>query len=396
MSILKRAAILFFIFTVSLVFSGCWDYKEINQLEIVSGFAVDKDTNTGKYIITVEFVKPTEGGTSNISEILTAEGNTILEAGRNIILKRGTRPYWNHAKIIIVGKEIAEESIIPLLDLVYRSNQVRTDIYLLVSKDKTAGEILYKGAENQKINNGTIISFDIDEGFENGKGIGKYPLNYLFTFIDNLSREGISGTLPLVFNRPNGYNTDTIVEGTAVFKEDKMIGCLDGDETQTYLYTQGTEIYPPIVLYENENINGDEDKPNARISLEVKRYKKKIKPIYKNGKITIQININIDTSISEISNSKIDYMSKEGIRILEEDAKNKIKKDINNLIYKVQKEYKSDIFGFGAAIKRNNPKLWKQIKNDWNEKFIGLDTEIDVDLKIRTSGLHSKPLGIGD
>ena len=45
-----------------------------------------------------------------------------------------------------------------------------------------------------------------------------------------------------------------------------------------------------------------------------------------------------------------------------------MKETINQTIETVQKQYKSDIFGFGEAIHRSNPKEWKKIKKQWGMK----------------------------
>ncbi|WP_228552692.1 Ger(x)C family spore germination C-terminal domain-containing protein, partial [Paenibacillus polymyxa] len=59
------------------------------------------------------------------------------------------------------------------------------------------------------------------------------------------------------------------------------------------------------------------------------------------------------------------------------------------VIRKAQKKYKTDIFGFGNAIHRDNPKLWNKIKKDWDEEFLDMDVEVNVDFKIRGLGTIS-------
>lgn len=60
---------------------------------------------------------------------------------------------------------------------------------------------------------------------------------------------------------------------------------------------------------------------------------------------------------------------------------------INQTIESVQKQYESDIFGFGEAIHRSNPKEWKKIKRQWrDEGFSELSANVKVDVKLQHTG----------
>ncbi|PUB08321.1 Ger(x)C family spore germination C-terminal domain-containing protein, partial [Paenisporosarcina sp. OV554] len=56
-------------------------------------------------------------------------------------------------------------------------------------------------------------------------------------------------------------------------------------------------------------------------------------------------------------------------------------------IESVQKQYESDIFGFGEAIHRSNPKEWKKIKEQWDKGgFSELTANVKVDVKLQHTG----------
>jgi spore germination protein KC len=59
---------------------------------------------------------------------------------------------------------------------------------------------------------------------------------------------------------------------------------------------------------------------------------------------------------------------------------------INLTIETAQKQYKSDIFGFGEAIHRSNPKEWKKIKEQWDEEFSEMTANVKVDVKLVHTG----------
>ena len=127
-----------------IILCGCWNYREIDTLAIVAGIAIDKDIITKKYIVTTEIITTQMQGVSSIigSELFTSEGDSIFGAMRNTIEKTGLRLFWSDAKVVIISESIAREGIIPVIDWINRSSDVRPDIWLLISKGNSASEIL--------------------------------------------------------------------------------------------------------------------------------------------------------------------------------------------------------------------------------------------------------------
>ena len=73
---------------------------------------------------------------------------------------------------------------------------------------------------------------------------------------------------------------------------------------------------------------------------------------------------------------------------LENEFNEKLKSIIDETIYMAQKKYKSDIFGFGNYIYKNNLKKWNIIKDKWNNEIfpeIKIDTEIKINLNNKGS-----------
>lgn len=133
----------------------------------------------------------------------------------------------------------------------------------------------------------------------------------------------------------------------------------------------------------------------TNVSLEIFKSKTKIKPEVRDGVPIIKINILTDVNIGEIMGNN-DFISEKGRKLLEKDAEAQIKKDIENLIEKAQKEYKSDFLGFGENIKRSMPSVWKSIEKEWNEIFLDIETSVEVDISITGSATTRKPIKVGE
>ena len=72
-----------------LMCTGCWNYKELTELGIVSAMAISKKDN--KYVIDMQLVNIVEAGDKGVPEspisVMSGEGDTIADAIRSINMK---------------------------------------------------------------------------------------------------------------------------------------------------------------------------------------------------------------------------------------------------------------------------------------------------------------------
>lgn len=385
---LKIIILIFIILFSSFITSGCWNYKEINEKIIVAGVAIDYDEIKEKMILTVEIVKPTLIGkkTEINSEILQIEGENFFDAIRDFITISGNKLFWSHAKVIIFSDAIVkkEDMFLSALDLLSRDADTRDDMWVFLSKEEKA----YKIWESQiKVQN--IISFHIDDTMKNESGISKFRSVQLYELIDNLAYEGIQPTLPTIDIIDYEGKTISRVYGTAVFKGTKNVGWLNGEQSKFFLMVSDKLKGGTLVVEEKD---GSKIIP---IGLEIFDNKTKIKPIYKDGNITMKIDIKTTANINEIG-TETDFINEKGLKKLKKSGDKLIEDEVENLIKFVQNEYSSDIFGFGSIIERELPKVWKDIKSNWNDEFKNLKISVNSDLNIRGSALRSKTIKLGE
>lgn len=366
----------------TFIISGCWNYREVSELNIIHGAAVDQSDD--KYKLTLEIIKPMGGQDMKIeADVISQRGDSLFDAARNIILDTGKKGYWSHAKVLVISHEVAKKGVVPVLDFINRDAEARSDIWLLVSEDANAGDI-FKGKDKLH----STISAHLEDLLKNEKGVSKFQSVEVSKFMDDLSAEGISATLPTTSIIKKNEDVVPKVYGTAVFKKDKMVGWIDGTETKSMLLIKD-ELEGG--LYPIRNI----DKIGTTAVLEIFNAKTKVKPVIKDGNISMKIDSEIDVGIAELT-TPVDYISKKGREKLKKYAEAAVKSQLESVIKKAQKEYDSDIFGFGSIVYREKPKVWKKIKSDWDEIFADLDTNINVKINIKGSGLTSKPIKVGD
>lgn len=365
--------------------TGCWNYREVDNLAIVAGIAIDKNKATNKYLLTSEILKISSGKDGKIeSEKLESDGDTIFDAIRNTIKMSGQKLYWSHAHIVVISKDIAKEGITPILDFLDRQPEPRLNLNVLVSKAETAKEVLMK-----KTVAGEITSFSIDKIIDASKATAKLPFERLYNIINDYSSEGKSMSLPTVSVIKNMDKELLDVSGTALFNKDKLVGFLSDIETKPFLYAKD-ELKGGLVCFKVTTDVGD-----TLVTLEVTKNKSKIKPAYVNGKIVINIDVNTDATIVEIDSAE-DLLDDKGIETIKYFAQKNIEVDIEDIIKKVQSEYDTDVFGFGKLVMESMPSHWREVKDDWDNYFKDLDVNVKSKVNIASSSDIKTPIKVGD
>lgn len=247
----------------TISFYGCWDYSEMDDFKHVAGIAIDRDKDKDEYIVTVEILEIYAGSKQLKSSIVQSRGKTLHTALRDAIKKTGNMLQLSHARVVIVSRDIARESIVPVIDLINRDVEVRNDMWIVVSKEDLASEILTKSKSEEE-----IISYDIESSIKNSNQIGKYIGVETFKLTDTLSSEGISAFLPIIKLAKKNGDLGFEVSGTAVFKGEKMVGELTERETMMlqFFNEKDLEFIFPVKLDQN-----------GSVSLEILKSKKDIK-----------------------------------------------------------------------------------------------------------------------
>jgi spore germination protein KC len=386
MKLIIKTTLLSALFFLNMFFiTGCWDYRELDEMAIVAGVAIDKEGD--KYLLTVEISNVPSGKEAKPeSKIVSEKGDTIFDAIRNIIKTSGKELYWGHSDIIILSQEIAREGIIQAIDLFSRDPEARMSTNLLISKEKTAAEIL-----EQQSTTSAIHAKDISRMLASQYRLSKAPVIEVYQFVNTLTGGGKSAVLPAIGISVNQGKSNWELSGTAVFKKDKLIGFLDGEDTKYFLFVINKVKAGSLI--QKESTEG----PKVNVTLEIlpETTKTKIKPVYSDGKLSMELDVSITVAIAEIGGSE-NYISEPGLSKLKKDAEKSLENNIKRVVKKVQNDYDSDIFGFGSIIKDDMPDVWREIENDWEEIYKDLDISVNSDIEIINSALLLKPIKIGD
>ncbi|WP_440961308.1 Ger(x)C family spore germination protein [Paenibacillus nitricinens] len=360
---------------------GCWDYTEIEDRAVVAGIGIDKDSD-GKLLATVEIVDTKEGMKSSQAgyKMVSLSGKTLFEIVRGMISITGKKLFWSHSKAIIISEEVAKEGVVKVIDWYNRDTETRSDVYVFVSKEKTAQEVINLNSSTE-----TIMSYGLAQQMAIEQNVSTAPVVEIWDFIEKLETPGDCAIAPLIYIHEKNGQKNPRVSGTAIFKMDKMIGKLSGEETKYMLFVKDN-IKGGVLT-----VNNEEGTPD--FTLEIFSNKTKVKPVWVNGKLRLQINTFTHTGLDEVMTTE-GFTSLNSKNVIEKRAAKELQKNILSVVKKVQQDYHSDIFGFGEIIFENMPKTWTELDKDWEREFSDLEVVVNSTVIIESSAQNSRSIQI--
>ncbi len=401
---IRRIFVTFLIIMLTIS-SGCWDRRELDDLGIVNGIGIESAPGGKIRIIaqtlnTTAIVRGTGGGGAGTTfqkayRNTVAEGNSLQDAIDNLTKVTPIERFFSHNNVVIVSEELARKrGIRDITDFLERNPELRLDPWLIIGRGSLVSLMDQPGRitliPTQRINSYMKIN-KISASFA-PLNVGQFirlmqsPCCQPYTAVietgpnESLSAEPghdlASGVVPEPVNQ-------IMVNGTAVFKEDKMVGWLNAAESRGLLWVRGEVKQGNI----NFPIPGEEEK-SAETSI-LKSWSK-IEPSIKDGQVSITVHIKVNTYLIEIQGN-IDPEMTAALKRLEASQEAAISREIEATLKKAQGEYNADIFGFGEAIHRSYPAEWKQLEAQWDEVFPGLQVQIKVESSIRHTSLIEKP-----
>lgn len=379
----------FILMVLSLFLTGCWDRRELNELAITVAMGIDKVED--EYQVTAQVVVPSEvslkGSTGRSSVTLfQSTGETVYEAFRKMTKDTPRKIYPGHLKMLVIGEELAKEGLGESLELLSRDWELRSDFYVVVAKDITAAEVLNVTTTLEIIPAEKMAGAlkTSESAWASASGM---TIDDLIADLTSEGKEAVLTGILVLGDKEIGatkQNVESItpsarihLDEIAVFKNDTLVGWLT--DRQSRGYNKITNSVKTTV----STISCPEE---GKASIEVIKFNTEVKGKVKNGKPEIDIKMQVNMNLGAVE-CKIDLTKPETIVELEKIYEKELKEVIEETLEVAQKQYGIDIFGFGDAIHRSNPKEWKKIKDQWDEEFFPeLAVNIKVDAKLQQMG----------
>ncbi|TLS48808.1 Ger(x)C family spore germination protein [Paenibacillus antri] len=358
---MRKLVVILLSFTL-LLLPGC-GFKDIDKRFFVVAIGVDKGMEK-KYKVTFKLaipspqIKPGQGD----FQLVSREANNISEAIELMKSDVDKEFDMGHAKIAVLGKELASEEITEAVDWFIRSHDIQRIEYAALG-EPSAEEILALGPKSERLAaNSLILSFG-REGTESSFIVTEY----LYDFYDRLLETGKDPFLPIIKIRGDTYEINRV----ALFDKEKLKMILNAEQTRIFNQL--------VSKHSRFGIRVDEEDVHFSLSVQKYDYSYKISTP-SNEKPSINMVVTIKGQVAESDRMLFGRNWEE----LEESAERAVQKSYLNLLEKIKKN-NVDPVGFGLkyiATRRNGLKDWEQ----WQKIYPDAQFNIRVNVILENTG----------
>lgn len=376
----KIAALLILI--PSLLLTGCWNAREINELGFVLSIGIDKTEDGFK--VTAQMASPetfsksqsgSGGSQTKPFWIITSSGKTIFEAIRNMASISSRRIFWAHIKVIVISEELARSNTLEIFDFFARNPELRLRTLIAVTPEEAA-KIIEVVPEMEK-----DPALYLEKIIENNNLTGKSYSIMLKDFLEDYLNPNVGPVTSRIILDKSKTSPVVKTSGAYVFDGHKVTASLNEEETRGLLWIKNKMKGSIMVVYCPED--------NKPVTLEIKGAKTSYKSYLDKGIPHFTIKVKVNANITEQS-CLTDFNDQQELIKLTKALETAIYKDIQSTVT-TAKNLSIDYPSLCRILRRQHDKEWKQISSNWNKIYRDIEVTINVEANINHVSL-AKPL----
>lgn len=366
--------------------SGCYNYRELNELGITTAVSIDyKDNNFYVIAEVINPIKQQDASSSNNSPFINynSSSSSLQDAFRKVVLESPRQLYAAQLEIIVLSEEVVNNHLEEVLEYFARDPESRTEIKIIVAKTEDSTKAITLQTLLTSLSSSNIIkSLDLQS-----KVLGMaYPvtLNELLNMYIDPYLEVVLPSMTLYGNYEIGDEKENIttsspkaivkIDGSTITKDNKILGYLDLEESKILNLINGKlketiikmNYYDGYIIFEPNRI---------KVSRELD---------IKNN--IIKIDISGYSKTKEIQ-SNIDLKDPKEVEKLNKALNMELEKKITDTFNSIREKYGTDVFGFQELYYRTNYKYFKENCTNWYENiYPKIKLEVKANVRLYEKG----------
>lgn len=366
--------------------SGCYNYRELNELGITTAVSIDyKDNNFYVIAEVINPIKQQDASSSNNSPFINynSSSSSLQDAFRKVVLESPRQLYAAQLEIIVLSEEVVNNHLEEVLEYFARDPESRTEIKIIVARTEDSTKAITLQTLLTSLSSSNIIkSLDLQS-----KVLGMaYPvtLNELLNMYIDPYLEVVLPSMTLYGNYEIGDEKENIttsspkaivkINGSTITKDNKILGYLDLEESKILNLINGKlketiikmNYYDGYIIFEPNRI---------KVSRELD---------IKNN--IIKINISGYSKTKEIQ-SNINLKDPKEVEKLNKALNMELEKKITDTFNSIREKYGTDVFGFQELYYRTNYKYFKENCTNWYEDiYPKIKLEVKANVRLYEKG----------
>lgn len=372
---------------LSVLLGGCWDRREVNDLALVTGVAIDQRDDKNIEVTIQIFIpqsssnqgKQSSGeaaGATGTTFVQSAYGENIADALSHLQMKFSRKVFWGHAEVYLFGADKVKRGVREDLDFLTRYAEPRERAFIFVSKGK-AKQVLEKHSILER-NTSEVL-----REMANNKMSFTSSMAQLQEMLEDESKAALLPWVEMLQapNQPDPSLGVGYINGIAVLHDGKLVGVADNTVTRGILWTVN-KMQNAIMTIKPEDSEG-------LLSVQLLRNHTRLEPSYKNGEWSITIHVECKNQLIQNTSDLNIIESTKSLSNIEKLLERNIEQYITLAIDEAQKKYKTDIFNFAGAFHRKYPRLWKQHQKEWDVIFPQIKVTVKAKADILRPGMFN-------
>lgn len=376
---MKKVILLIFL---TFICTGCYNYKELNELGIVSAMGISKDGDLYNLDIQLLNVLDSEKSGFNKSPItvISGQGETIFEAARSMNRKTSKVFFLADVDYVFLDQSVLNDGLDEIMDFLIRDTRLSLNFLVVTSTENKSLDILssishfdtnsannlYDAIMNSETRYGGINSLHVRELINNYYAKGKYTI-FPNVYIKDTRKSSENDSLE--DSKSESY---VEVKNMVFFKDKEAIELTDEE-------TKGVNFLRNKIKNATLTIECD----GGYFTIETLESKMKLK-----SKLNIdQLNVNGNVGAEIVYYGCKDNLDNAGVL---KSISKKAEKEIESYITKAfnkSKKYNYDFLGLGNYIYKNNYKYFDFENKDWNKDGLNkLNLKYNIDVSLYKQG----------
>lgn len=376
---MKKIILLIFL---TFICTGCYNYKELNELGIVSAMGISKDGDL--YNLDIQLLNVLDSEKSGLNKspitVISGQGETIFEAARSMNRKTSKVFFLADVDYVFLDQSVLNDGLDEIMDFLVRDTRLSLNFLVVTSTENKSLDILssishfdtnsannlYDAIMNSETRYGGINSLHVRELINNYYAKGKYTI-FPNVYIKDTSKSSENDSLE--DSKSESY---VEVKNMVFFKDKEAIELTDEE-------TKGVNFLRNKIKNATLTIECD----GGYFTIETLESKMKLK-----SKLNIdQLNVNGNVGAEIVYYGCKDNL--DNADVLKSISK-KAEKEVESYITKAfnkSKKYNYDFLGLGNYIYKNNYKYFDFENKDWNKDGLNkLNLKYNIDVSLYKQG----------
>lgn len=362
---------------LSLLLSGCWDNKEVQDINYITALGIDYKDD--KYIIYVQMLdfatiakqessKPTEKAPIWVGR---GTGTTLTEALIDLYTSSQQRVSWGHVTALVLAESVLQpKQLSQVFDLTNRSQEIRYTKWLYGTKDKM--EDLFTVSPFFQLSPLHSLLHEPRESYVQFSFIR--PIQFV-NFIRLYREKAATVILPSLHISTQNWSENLKqhpileVNGGFLIKNKELMGWLKRSDLLGTRWLASANTHAAVIVQADGEAIGSIRLENPHSSIEVIR-----RPNDALYRIKLNVTGTVQTMYKKVGIEEMKRLTEETLR-----------KEMHNTFHKAALLH-ADPYELCLQLYRTDPKLWKKLVEQKKEIYDETPLELEVDVNLRYWG----------